>query len=207
MPTIGLYTATENELGAVQQAAQRLDGIDLVVRSSSDLDDVTDVDAFLDEVDSATAVVLWLHGSEDSMPGYDHAVERLTDAGVPLVVKATGDAFALRDTSVAEDDRKRAYEYLERGGVVNIENLCRFLATEYDDVDAAPDDPVELPTEGVYHPDYPGIAYEELLDTHDDGKPTKVPDLVCPTEEEEVLREEAIEGRKQQFEDLVERME
>ncbi|SEL25296.1 cobaltochelatase subunit CobN [Haloferax larsenii] len=172
MPTIGLYTATENELGAVQQAAQRLDGLDLVVRSSSDLDDVTDVDAFVDEVESATAVVLWLHGSEDSMPGYDHAVERLAEAGVPLVVKSTGDAFALRDTTVAEEDRDRAYDYLERGGVVNIENLCRFLATEYDDFDAAPDDPVELPTEGVYHPDYPGVEYEELLDTHDDDKPT-----------------------------------
>ncbi|ELZ80292.1 cobalamin biosynthesis protein / cobaltochelatase CobN [Haloferax larsenii JCM 13917] len=172
MPTIGLYTATENELGAVQQAAQRLDGLDLVVRSSSDLDDVTDVDAFVDEVESATAVVLWLHGSEDSMPGYDHAVERLAEAGVPLVVKSTGDAFALQDTTVAEEDRDRAYDYLERGGVVNIENLCRFLATEYDDFDAAPDDPVELPTEGVYHPDYPGVEYEELLDTHDDDKPT-----------------------------------
>ncbi|AFK20891.1 cobaltochelatase subunit CobN (plasmid) [Haloferax mediterranei ATCC 33500] len=172
MPTIGLYTATENELGAVQQAAQRLDGIDFVVRSSSDLDDVTDVDAFIDEVESATAVVLWLHGAEDSMPGYDHAVERLSDAGVPLVVKATGDAFALRDTTVSEGDRERAYEYLERGGVVNIENLCRFLAAEYDDFDTTVDDPVSLPTEGVYHPDHPGIEYDELLDTFDSESPT-----------------------------------
>ncbi|WP_275040241.1 cobaltochelatase subunit CobN [Haloferax mucosum] len=172
MPTIGLYTATENELGAVQQAAKRLDGIDLVVRSSSDLDDATDVDAFVDAVESATAVVLWLHGAEDSMPGYDHAVERLSKAGVPLVVKATGDAFALRDTTVAEEDRDRAYDYLERGGVVNIENLCRYLAAEYDDFDTTVDEPVELPTEGVYHPNYPGIEYEELLDTFDDDKPT-----------------------------------
>jgi len=41
----------------------------------------------------------------------------------------------------------------------------------------------------------------------DDGRPTQVPDLVCPTEEEEALCEEAVQGRKQQFEDLVERME
>ncbi|RYJ14162.1 cobaltochelatase subunit CobN [Halogeometricum borinquense] len=172
MPTIGLYTATENELGAVQQAAQRLDGIDLVVRSSGDLDEVTDVDAFIDEVESATAVVLWLHGDEDSMPGYDHAVERLSEAGVPLVVKSTGDAFALRDTSVSDADRERAVEYLERGGVVNIENLCRFLAAEYDDFDTDVEDPVSLPTEGVYHPDYPGIEYEELRETFDPDDPT-----------------------------------
>ncbi|ADQ65944.1 cobaltochelatase cobn subunit [Halogeometricum borinquense DSM 11551] len=172
MPTIGLYTATENELGAVQQAAQRLDGIDFVVRSSGDLDEVTDVDAFIDEVESATAVVLWLHGDEDSMPGYDHAVERLSEAGVPLVVKSTGDAFALRDTSVSDADRERAVEYLERGGVVNIENLCRFLAAEYDDFDTDVEDPVSLPTEGVYHPDYPGIEYEELRETFDPDDPT-----------------------------------
>ena len=172
MPTIGLYTATENELGAVQRAAGRLDDVDLVVRSESDLDDGTDTDAFVDEVESATAVVLWLHGSEGSMPGYDHAVERLRDAGVPLIVKATGDAFAFEDTTVTADDRDRVYEYLDGGGVVNLANCCRFLAATYDDVDVAYDDPVDLPTEGVYHPDHPGIEYEELLATHDEGKPT-----------------------------------
>ncbi|WP_058828559.1 cobaltochelatase subunit CobN [Haloferax sp. Q22] len=171
-PTIGLYTATENELGAVQRAARRLDGIDLVVRSASDLDDVTDADAFVDELESATAAVFWLHGAEDSMPGYDHAVERLEAAGVPLVVKATGDAFARRDTTVADADRGRVCEYLDRGGAVNVENLCRFLAAEYAGVETEVDDPVELPTEGVYHPDYPGVEYDELLDTHDPDKPT-----------------------------------
>ncbi|KPN30568.1 hypothetical protein SY89_01303 [Halolamina pelagica] len=41
----------------------------------------------------------------------------------------------------------------------------------------------------------------------EEGTPTEVPDLECPTEEEVALREEAVEGRKQQFEDLVDRME
>jgi len=172
MPTIGLYTATENELGAVQQAAGRLDGIDLVVRSESDLDDETDVDAFVDEVESATAVVFWLHGAEDSMPGYDHAVDRLAEAGVPLVVKSTGDAFAFEDTSVADADRDRVYDYLDSGGVVNIANCCRYLASEYGALDVEYDDPVDLPTEGVYHPDHPSVGYEELLATHDPDKPT-----------------------------------
>ncbi|QCC46693.1 cobaltochelatase subunit CobN [Halobellus limi] len=178
MPTIGLYTATENELGAVQRAATRTD-VDLVVRSESDLDDGTDVDAFLDEIDDATAAVFWLHGAEDSMPGYDHAVERLNDAGVPLVVKSTGDAYALEDTSVAAEDRDRVYEYLERGGTVNVANCLRFLADEYGEVDGEDggidreyDDPVTLPTEGVYHPDYPGASYEELAAELDPSTPT-----------------------------------
>ena len=179
MPTIGLYTATENELGAVHAAAERLEGIDLDVRSEADLDDGTDIDAFVDEIESATAVVLWLHGGEGSMPGYDHAVERLREAGVPLVVKSTGDAYAVEDTTVPEGDRERVSEYLDRGGVVNLANCCRFLAATYgtgakesDAVDTDYDDPVDLPTEGVYHPDHPGASYAELRETHDPEKPT-----------------------------------
>jgi len=184
MPTIGLYTATENELGAVQAAADRIEGIDLEVRSEKDLDDGTDVDEFVDAVESATAVVLWLHGGEGSMPGYDHAVERLADAGVPLVVNSTGDAYAVEDTTVSEADRDRVWEYLERGGTVNLANCCRFLAATYGGADADSsgdaadagyadyDDPVALPTEGVYHPDHPGAGYEELRATHDPDDPT-----------------------------------
>ncbi|WP_136715578.1 cobaltochelatase subunit CobN [Halorientalis salina] len=171
MPKIGLYTATENELGAVQRAAGDVDA-DLVVRSEGDIDDGTDVDAFVDELTDADAVVLWLHGGEDSMPGYDHAVARLAEDGVPLVVKATGDAFAFEDTTVADSDRERVYEYLERGGTTNIANCLRYLANEYSDETRSYDDPVTLPTEGVYHPEYPAASYEELVETFDSDRPT-----------------------------------
>ncbi len=172
MSTIGLYTATENELGALQEAGRRLEGIDLVVRSESDLEDEAELEAYLCALESADAAVFWLHGAEDSMPGYDLATERLTEAGVPLVVKATGDAYALEDTTVAEQDREQVYEYLDRGGTVNFEHCCRYLAAEYGGHDGEVDDPVSLPTEGVYHPDYPAVEYEELLETHDAEKPT-----------------------------------
>ncbi|QGA82242.1 cobaltochelatase subunit CobN [Halomicrobium sp. LC1Hm] len=171
MPTIALYTATENELGAVQRAASRVDA-ELVVRSESDLDDQSDVDEFLDEIADATAAVFWLHGAEDSMPGYDHAVARLEDAGVPLIVKSTGDAYALDDTSVAATDRDRVYDYLERGGTSNVANCIRYLVDEYGGVDCPYDDPVDLPTEGVYHPDHPGASYAELVATFDADRPT-----------------------------------
>jgi cobaltochelatase CobN len=171
MPTIGLYTATENELGAVQRAAQEVD-LDLVVRSEGDLDDGTDVDAFVDDLQDATAVVLWLHGGQDSMPGYDHAVSRLRAADVPLVVTATGDAFALEDTTVADEDRERVSRYLDRGGTANIANCLRFLGTRFGDATIEYDDPVTLPTEGVYHPDHPAVGYEELVETFDPSRPT-----------------------------------
>ena len=171
MPKIGLYTATENELGAVQRAATRIDA-DLIVRSENDLDDQSDVETFLDELADATVVIFWLHGAEESMPGYDHAVSRLDDAGVPLVVKSTGDAYAFEDTSVPATDRDRVYDYLEKGGTTNVGNCIRFLIDEYANEDHEYDNPVVLPTEGVYHPDHPGIGYDELVATFDPAKPT-----------------------------------
>ncbi|WP_408959199.1 cobaltochelatase subunit CobN [Natrinema sp. 74] len=172
MTTIGIYTATENELGSIGRAADRLEDIELVVRSESDLEDEAAVEEFVEESRDAAAVICWLHGAEDSMPGYDYATSALEDAGVPLIVKATGDAFAVEDTTVSTAHRELVYDYLEKGGTINVENLCRFLAAEYEGRDLEYDEPTELPTEGVYHPDYPGIEYEDLLATHDPGKPT-----------------------------------
>ncbi|MDS0261474.1 cobaltochelatase subunit CobN [Haloarcula sp. S1CR25-12] len=171
MPQLGLYTATENELGAVQRAAGEVES-DLVVRSESDLDDEPAVESFVEELTDATAVVLWLHGAEDSMPGYERAVSRFREAGVPLVVKATGDAFAYEDTSVPDSHRETVYDYLERGGASNVANCLRYLVSQYGDADPAFDDPVALPTEGVYHPDHPAASYEELVATFDPAKPT-----------------------------------
>ena len=171
MPTIGLYTATENELGAVGRAADRVE-TDVIARSEGDLDGPDDVDDFLDAVGGATAVVLWLHGGRDSMPGYEHAVERLREAGVPLVVVATGDAFAAEDTSVAAGDRERVVEYLDRGGTANLANCLRYLVDAYGDADRAYDEPVRLPTEGVYHPDHPGASHADLRATFDPDRPT-----------------------------------
>lgn len=171
MTVLALYTATENELGAVQVAAGRVD-VDLVARSESDLDDETAVEAFLDTAADADAAVFWLHGAEDSMPGYDRATARLADAGVPLVVKSTGDAYAVEDTTVAAEDRDTVYEYLDRGGSANVANCLRFLGDRYSGTEFAYDDPVALPTEGVYHPDHPGIDYDGLRATFDPDAPT-----------------------------------
>ncbi|MDL0130417.1 cobaltochelatase subunit CobN [Halobacterium salinarum] len=171
MTVLALYTATENELGAVQAAAGRVD-VDLVARSESDLDDDAAVEAFLDTAADADAAVFWLHGAEDSMPGYDRATARLADAGVPLVVKSTGDAYAVEDTTVAAEDRDTVYEYLDRGGSANVANCLRFLGDRYSGTEFAYDDPVALPTEGVYHPDHPGIDYDGLRATFDPDAPT-----------------------------------
>ena len=171
MPTVGLYTATENELGALARAAGEVDA-DLVVRSESDLDEPESVEAFCEELTDCDVVVLWLHGAEDSMPGYDRAIDSCYEAGVPVVVKATGDAFAVEDTTVPSTVRETVSEYLERGGSANLANCVRYLTDRFTPADPAYDDPVTLPTEGVYHPDHPGASVEELYATLDDAKPT-----------------------------------
>ena len=170
MTQIVLYTATENELGAVQTAAERVD-TDLVVRSESDLD-AESAETFVDTASDATAAVFWLHGSKESMPGYERAVERLTEAGVPLIVNSTGDAYALEDTTVDADTRETVATYLDRGGSANVANCLRFLVDRFSTASVSYDDPVALPTEGVYHPDHPGVGYRELRATFDPETPT-----------------------------------
>ncbi|MFB6176453.1 MAG: acyl-CoA thioesterase, partial [Halobaculum sp.] len=39
------------------------------------------------------------------------------------------------------------------------------------------------------------------------GRPTEVPDLVCPTPEEEALREEAVEDRRRQLENVAAKLD
>ena len=130
MSTIGLYTATKNELDTVQYAASNVDA-DLVVRSGSDLADGADVDAFINDLNDAIAVVFWLHGAKESMPGYSHAVTRLNDAGVPLIVKSTDDVNGVEETTVPTEIRDQVYDYLDRGGTSNVANCLRFLIDEY----------------------------------------------------------------------------
>lgn len=50
-------------------------------------------------------------------------------------------------------------------------------------------------------------SYFTFVALDEDGKPTPVPKVDCPTDEEESLRDDAIEGRKAQFERLVARMD
>jgi acyl-CoA hydrolase len=48
-------------------------------------------------------------------------------------------------------------------------------------------------------------SYFTFVALDDEGSPASVPGLICPTPEEEALRDEAIEGRREQLTDIVER--
>ncbi|ELZ40378.1 thioesterase superfamily protein [Halorubrum californiense DSM 19288] len=48
-------------------------------------------------------------------------------------------------------------------------------------------------------------SYFTFVGLDDDGRPTPVPDLACPTEDEEVLRDDAMDGREEQLRQVVDR--
>ncbi|WP_123621478.1 acyl-CoA thioesterase [Halorubrum sp. CSM-61] len=48
-------------------------------------------------------------------------------------------------------------------------------------------------------------SYFTFVALDDEGNPASVPELTCPSPEEEALRDEAIEGRREQLTDIVER--
>ncbi|XGI83635.1 cobaltochelatase subunit CobN [Halorutilales archaeon Cl-col2-1] len=172
---VAVFSATDNEIGAIERGYTRASDsaeIDLEVRSKRDLKDEDEREGFLEFCLDSDFVLLNLHGPEDSMPGYEEFIDELDDEDKPVCVKSTGDPFALRDTTVDDEVRDRIYDYIDKGGIVNLENLLLYLADRYGTEDAGHDDPVELPTEGIYHPDYPGIEYEDYLETLDDSKPT-----------------------------------
>ncbi|WP_096393317.1 acyl-CoA thioesterase [Halorubrum trapanicum] len=46
-------------------------------------------------------------------------------------------------------------------------------------------------------------SYFTFVALDDDGRPTPVPGLACPTEDEEVLRDDAMDGREEQLRQVV----
>ncbi|WP_136687753.1 cobaltochelatase subunit CobN [Halorhabdus amylolytica] len=173
MCSIGLYTATDQPVAAIRAAAERLSGIDLLVRSGSDLDDPTAIEAFVDRLEGCDVVVCWLHGSESRLPDLESVREQLRRAGVDVVVARSGtDGSGGEGSTVEPAVQRRVRRYLEQGGVLNVANLCRYLASEFGEGTRAYDDPVALPSTGVYHPDHPGATVETLAETFDSGRPT-----------------------------------
>ncbi|MBS3760057.1 MAG: cobaltochelatase subunit CobN, partial [Halodesulfurarchaeum sp.] len=172
MCSIGLYTATDQPVTAIRVAAERLTGIDLLVRSGGDLEDPEAVSRFVDRLQEQDVVVFWLHGSESRLPNFESVREQLHGAGVDFVVARSGDTDGSQASTVEPGIQTRVGTYLERGGVLNLANMSRLLADEFGDGDWEYDEPVELPSTGVYHPDHPGMSVDALRETFDPTRPT-----------------------------------
>jgi cobaltochelatase CobN len=172
MCSIGLYTATDQPVSAIRAAAERLSGIELRVRSGADLEEPSAVDRFVDRLCEQDVAVFWLHGSASRLPDFESVREQVVAAGVPVVVARSGAADGTPDSTVEPAIQRRVAAYLERGGVLNVANMARFLADEFGDGSWKADEPVALPSTGVYHPDHPGATIEDLRDSFDPDRPT-----------------------------------
>ncbi len=133
--------------------------IHVVARSRDDLFDGNRVAACVAEVRRAEALILLPHGGADSIPGFTQLVEAArgkvlhvqTSAGAPEtfdLARETSPDFG----SVAH---LRRNAYLAKGGIANLVSLLRFLAWD-GTAESEPPLPVDVPTEGLYHPAYGG---------------------------------------------------
>ncbi|MDZ7849653.1 MAG: cobaltochelatase subunit CobN [Halodesulfurarchaeum sp.] len=172
MCSIGLYTATDQPVSAIRAAAERLSGIDLLVRSGADLADQAAVSRFTERLAEQDVAVFFLHGSESRLPDFESVRRRVQEAGVPVVVSRSGTADGTGDSTVEPPVQRRVADYLERGGVLNVANMARYLADEFGEGTWAADEPVDLPETGVYHPDHPGATVDEFRETFDPDRPT-----------------------------------
>ncbi|MBR9973775.1 cobaltochelatase subunit CobN [Magnetospirillum sulfuroxidans] len=133
--------------------------IQVVARSRDDLFDNTRIAECVAEVRRADALILLPHGGAESIPGFDLLVAAAQGRIIHLQTSAAApETFDLaRDTSTdfgaAAYARRNAY--LAKGGIANLVNLLRTLAGD-GSPQTEPPPPTDVPTEGLYHPDYDG---------------------------------------------------
>jgi acyl-CoA hydrolase len=111
--------------------------------------------------------------------------------------------FSNRECVTASMDHVDFISPIDIGEVVVVEGYV--FSTGRTSIEVKVDVRAENPVEGDQRPTT--SSYFTFVALDDDGVPTEVPSLACPSEAEQALREEAIDGRKQQLADLVDRLE
>jgi len=111
--------------------------------------------------------------------------------------------FSNRECVTASMDHVDFISPIDIGEVVVVEGYV--FSTGRTSIEVKVDVRAENPVEGDQRPTT--SSYFTFVALDDDGVPTEVPSLDCPSEAEEALRQEAVDGRKQQLEALVDRLE
>ena len=114
-------------------------------------------DRFLDDtLDSADLVLARLLGGERALgerfPQLEEACRRL---GAPLVAcsgEPVRDAMFERRSTAPPILAQTSFEYLNHGGVANLDNLLRFLSDEVLGTNHGYEPPIPLPQDGLYRP-------------------------------------------------------
>lgn len=165
------FSATAMEMPSLSEGVQNYidDGGRLTVyaRTQTQLFDQARQQAFVNQALTSDAVIVTLHGGKNSFPAFEALTRALSEVSAEkrpyLHIQPTGgdeDSVEAAQNHSPDfgtpvwDEIKR---YLGCGGHLNYHQLLIYLHNRLfnTQIDCRP--PIELPYEGIYHPDMPGI--------------------------------------------------
>jgi len=157
--------------------------IRIIARIGSQLFDESRTDAFVRDALASDVVILTLHGGRESCPAFEpliSALEGRKEEGgkMPYLhihpVGADEDGFtAAQEYSddFGTENWDMINRYLLHGGRINFRNMFVYLHNLLYRGVIPCDPPRDLPQEGIYHPDFPGIPeMEEYLEQKFDSQ-------------------------------------
>ncbi|MBC7359546.1 MAG: cobaltochelatase subunit CobN [Desulfacinum sp.] len=166
------YSATAMEMPSLSEGVRLFEAgggrIRIHARTQTQLFDQARRTAFVQQALASDAVIITLHGGRPSFPAFDALVEAL--APIPahrrpyLHIQPTGsdedslEAAREHATDFGTPAWDTLHRYLSYGGPLNFHQGLRWLHNRLFDappVEVHP--PVELPHEGIYHPDFSSI--------------------------------------------------
>ncbi|MCW4010839.1 MAG: cobaltochelatase subunit CobN [Candidatus Bathyarchaeota archaeon] len=122
--------------------------------SGGDFRDFGSLNAFIQYAQTSHIALVHLMGD---LPEFDTLLESMKKAGVPVLVAASffGKNKDFRSLStVASEDYKKIFGYINYGGKKNFENLLLYLANRFTGTDFEFAACAQPHWEGIYHPDF-----------------------------------------------------
>ena len=186
--TLCYYSATTMEIPCLSEGVRLYrDGggeIEVHARTQVQLFDRSRQEAFVRRAMESDALIVTLHGGKVSFPAFDDLIRALDDVPADrrpyLHFQPTGgdedsvEAAREHSPDFGTPDWDRIRRYLNFGGPINFHQLLIYLHNRLFQANEECRPAMELPNEGIYHPDFPGIPSpaDYLEKKVDPSKPT-----------------------------------
>ncbi|MGD9209725.1 MAG: cobaltochelatase subunit CobN [Desulfobacteraceae bacterium] len=172
------FSATAMEMPSLSEGVQQFlsDGGEITVyaRTQTQLFDQARQTAFVDQALKSDIIIVSLHGGRSSFPAFDALISAMADHPDKkrpyLHIQPTGgdedsvEAAREHSTDFGTSNWDDIQRYLSCGGHINFHQLLIYLHNRLFDTRIECRPAVELPFEGIYHPDFPGIlSLEDYL--------------------------------------------
>lgn len=171
--TLCYYSATSMEISSLSQGVDQYKKaggkVRIFARTQTQLFDKSRITNFVEKAMASDTIILNLHGGKESCPAFDALVEAMDvekqrGRDLPwLHIQPTGgdeDAILLAQdysTGFGTPSWDSIHAYLKQGGAMNYNYLLTHLSLQANKQDQTAPQAMELPNEGIYHPDMPGI--------------------------------------------------